>query len=77
MPKVEIFVNEGYGDCDDCGTYMWEEIKVLKDDEELVLEHRGDDHLGGGVWYEWQPAVAEILTALGFEVKITRVEGSA
>lgn len=72
--KVQIFTTEGSGHCDDCGYYSWETAKVLVDGDKLVLDHTGDDHLGGGRWYDWQDAVREILTALGHEVEIIEVD---
>lgn len=74
MPTIEIFPEYGYGECDDCGHYSFERVKVLKDGEHLILDHAGDSHLGGGEWLNWEDAVREILTALGYTVKITEVD---
>lgn len=65
--KIKIVNKHGYDDCEDCGSYDWEDVNVYLNGN-LVLWHTGDNHLGGGVWYEWKDAVSTILTALGYEV---------
>lgn len=72
--KLQLFFSEGGGDCDDCGSYSWERVQVLADGERLVLDHLGDDHLGGGLWHEPRDALRDVLEALGHEVEIIEVE---
>lgn len=69
MSDVKITGSQGWGTCEDCGSYDWETFTVEVDGV-VVLSHDGDSHLGGGVWHEWEDAVREILTAMGHAVEI-------
>lgn len=69
MPNIKITGREGWSDCDDCGPYDWENINVEVDGKQ-VLRHSADDHMGGGMWRDWQTAVRDILTAMGHTVEI-------
>ncbi len=71
MATVKITTREGYSDCECCGSYEWEEASVKVDGRE-VLDHRGDTHLGGGCWHNWDDAVRAILEAMGHTVEIDR-----
>jgi hypothetical protein len=40
-----------------------------------VLDHRGDNHLGGNHWgYNWEMIVKELLPSLGFDVEIEELD---
>lgn len=69
MSHIKITGSSGWGECDDCGSYDWEDFKVTVDGKE-VLHHEGDGHMGGGIWYDWRYAVTDILTAMGHFVEI-------
>lgn len=66
---ITIAGKEGWSTCECCGTYSWERFVVHKDGVP-VLDHSGDGHLGGGEWWNWEAAVTDILTALGYSVAI-------
>lgn len=72
--KLQFFIDRGYGDCETCGSYSWERIRVIADDEREVLDHHGDDHTGGGLWTEPEDALREVLEALGHEVEFIEVD---
>lgn len=76
MAEIIIRVSEGYDTCEDCGMYDYEEVKVSygDDPDSIIMEHTGDSHLGGGMWYDWKDAVREVLTALGHDVQIIEEE---
>jgi hypothetical protein len=69
MSIIKITGSNGTGNCDDCGFYGWEHYKVIVDGKE-ILTHDGDDHLGGNMWFNWETAVTDILTAMGYSVSI-------
>lgn len=68
MMRVDIELKTGWDDCETCGSYDWENV-VVRVGDKVVLDHRGDSHMGGKMWYEWKDAVREILTALEIEVE--------
>lgn len=69
MSKITIAGSNGYDECDCCGSFEWETY-IVKVDGEVVLDHTGDTHMGGGVWYCWEEAVRDILTAMGHTVEV-------
>lgn len=69
MPKIVIEAVEIWEECDCCGSYDTQDIKVTLDDK-LILEHSGDSHLQGGVWYDWSHALKPVLESLGYEVEV-------
>jgi len=71
--KIQFVVRSGSDHCECCGGYEWEHIEVFQGGE-LVLDHRGDNHLSGNHWgYDWEMIVKELLPSLGFEVEIDDV----
>lgn len=68
--KVKVIVDSGWSDCEECGSYDFEHVVVEKDGE-VVLDHYGDSHLAGDMWYNWTDAVKEILTSLGVDVEVS------
>jgi hypothetical protein len=71
MALIKITTREGYSHCECCGSYDWEEASVQLNGRE-ILDHRGDTHMGGGCWHEWDTAVKSILEAMGYSVQIER-----
>lgn len=69
MAAIRIEMQQGWSDCDCCGSYSWEKAVVMKDGE-TILEHRGDTHMGGGEWSEWDHALKAILPLLGHTLEV-------
>lgn len=70
MPrKIKIVGKRGWSDCEDCGSYTYEDFDVFVEDK-LLLQHSGDSHLGGGEWNTWEDALNEILPVLNYSLEI-------
>ena len=67
--NVLITGQEGCDECDDCGSFDWQHY-IVAIDGRVILDHMGDGHMGGNVWYGWENAVSDILTAMGHNVCI-------
>lgn len=74
--EVRIAYTSGYEDCEDCGFYEWDQLRVEKDGE-VVLDIGGDTHLGGPLVERSSPAevVARVLGALGISVMVEERHG--
>ena len=67
--QLKFQVTRGGGSCECCGHYEWERVEVFHDGE-LILDHRGDDHLSGNLWSNWEEFAKELFPKLGYAVEI-------
>lgn len=70
MDDIVIKYSSGWDECDDCGSYDYGFVQVLKN-EETILDYDWDGHLGGGSSFDdWRTALTMVLKALGYTVTI-------
>lgn len=67
---ITLEYGRGYSDCDDCGSYDWEDLSLYRNGE-LVKEFSYNGHMGGDTdLTSPELTLIAVLEALGFEVKV-------
>lgn len=68
--EITLEYDRGYSDCENCGSYDWEDLKVYKNGE-LIKEFSYNGHFGGTTdLTSPEITLVEVLKTLGFTVTV-------
>lgn len=77
MAHFFIFKDDGWGECDDCGSYDWAKVIVYEDGTSESVEYYYDGHLAGGRFQDVDDFAEGIFVGLelaGHTAEIKQVE---